>query len=121
MDMTSTIDTLVKIIDRLTKQPGALSVRGVEALERIGEHLMDALQPIRDAIDRQAQVIADTLTTELGQIAEKMGNVVNVADVQMLADELNTKTDAFAEQIRNIVPDTPAPEPVPEPEPTPGT
>lgn len=117
--MTTTVDTLVKIIDRLTKQPGALSVRGVEALERIGETLMDGLQPFRDAIDRQTQILADTLTTEIGQIADKLGNVVNVADVQMLADELNAKTDAFAEQIRNIVPDTPAPEPEPEPEPEP--
>jgi len=114
MDTTTIIETLVKIIDRLTKQPGTLSVRSTVALERIGDILMDQLQPIRDAIQRQADKLADTLTTEIGQITAKLSAVVSMDEVQGLVDEIDQKTETFAQQIRDIVPDQ-VPDPVPEP------
>jgi len=97
MDTTAIINTLVKIIDRLTKQPGALSVRGVAALERIGDTLVDGLQGIKDAIQAESEVLA----AEMDQIAAKLQGTVTEAEKQEVVDQIHDLT----ERIRNIVPD----------------
>ena len=97
MDTTPILDTLVKIIDRLTKQPGALSVRGVAALEKIGDTLVDGLQGIKDAIQAESEVLA----AEMDQIAAKLQGTVSEAEKQEVVDQIHDLT----ERIRNIVPD----------------
>jgi len=103
MDTTAIIDTLVKIIDRLTKQPGALSVRGVEALERIGDTLVDGLQGIKDEIQAESEALA----AEIEQIAAKLQGTVTEAEKQEVVNQIRDMT----QRIRNIVPDTPDPDP----------
>jgi len=119
MDTTAIIDTLVKIIDRLTKQPGALSVRSTVALERIGDILMDGFQGVKDAIAAEAASVAQALeavASEMQQAIDALQGNVTEAEKQEAIDQLvalKITTDDLTQKIRNIIPDAPVPDPDP--------
>lgn len=55
--------------------------------------LMDALQPIKDAIDRQTSALA----AEVSEIADLLRNMQNptTAEIQAVADRVDAMTDAI--------------------------
>jgi hypothetical protein len=72
----------------------------VAAIDRLGDRMADALDPIRTAIE-QARA---TLTTELAQIAEAIRQAgTDPVAVQAVAADV----DELAQRIANIIPDVP--------------
>ena len=111
--LTITLAVSLPQLDTLTTQV-------VQAMQQLGDRIVDSLDPIRLAVANLQTTLIAAIDTELGQIAAALEEAQHPAQVQALVADIDAARDRLKERVAAMMPDIPpAPTPTPEPPPLP--